>query len=82
MTVKTKSTVKMICARAGIASVELTKEAQRLLEAYQDPNVPHEQKVIVKAKLDAAIQILEERVTTRRLREASGCVDESEEQAG
>jgi hypothetical protein len=72
MTVRTKSTVKMICARSGIANLELQKEAQKLLELYEDPNVSPEQKVIVKKELDQAIEKLEAQVTTRRMRQASG----------
>jgi hypothetical protein len=75
MTVRSKSTLKMICAKAGIANVELTKEAQKLMELYEDPNVAPEQKQIVKAELDRAIEELESRVTTRRLRESRGIVD-------
>ena len=69
MTMKTKSTLKMICVRAGIINKELPKEAQRLLELFEDPNVTPEQKTVVKAELDKAIRKLEEKVTTRRLNE-------------
>lgn len=80
MTVRTKSTVKMICARSGIANLELQVEAQKLLDLYHDPAVSPEQKLIVKAELDQAIEKLETRVTTRRIREASGSSDLQEEE--
>ena len=76
MTVRSKTTLKMICAKAGIANAELTKEAQKLMELYEDPNVAPEQKQIVKAELDRAIEDLESRVTTRRVREARRNVDQ------
>jgi hypothetical protein len=71
MTVRSKSTVKMICAKSGIANMELAKEAQKIVELSDDPSVPPEQKEIVKAELDNAIDALEARVTTRRLRDAA-----------
>lgn len=70
MSFRSKSTLKMLCARAGIANRELSVEAQKLMEIYDDPNVSPEQKVIVQIQLDEAIRKLEERVTTRKLREA------------
>jgi hypothetical protein len=70
MTARTKSTLHMLCVRSGIVSRELPKEAQKLLTIYNDPNVAPEQKAIVRSELDLAIQKLEERVTSRRLREA------------
>ncbi len=70
MTTRSKSTVKLLCARAGIARKEIPVEAQKLLELYNDPEVAPEQKAVVKAELDEAIRKLEEKVTTRRLNEA------------
>jgi len=71
MSSRTKSTVKMLCVRSdAVMKKELPEEAQKLLDLYNDPNVSPEQKRIVKAELDRAIQELEERVTTRRLNEA------------
>lgn len=71
MTAKTKSTVRAICIRSGIANAEIPKEALKLLELYNDPDVAPEQKAIAKAELDRMIQALEERVTTRRVKEES-----------
>ena len=68
MTERTKSTVKLLCARAGIARKEIPEEAQKLLDLFNDPDVSPEQKVIVKAELDKAIKKLEEKVTTRQMR--------------
>lgn len=71
MSSKTKSTVKMLCVRSdAVMRKELPEEAQKLLDLFNDPNVAPEQKKIVKAELDRAIEELEERVTTRRLNEA------------
>lgn len=70
MSFRSKSTLKMLCARAGIANRELSVEAQKLMDIYDDPNVAPEQKAVVKAELDEAIRKLEERVTTRKLKEA------------
>jgi hypothetical protein len=70
MTAKTKSTLHMLCVRSGIVNQKLPKEAQKLLEIYNDPHVAPEQKAVVRAEIDLAIQKLEERVTSRRLREA------------
>jgi hypothetical protein len=72
MTAKSKSTLHMLCVRSGIVSRELPQEAQRLLKIYNDTAVAPEQKAIVRSELDLAIQKLEERVTSRRLREANG----------
>lgn len=69
MSARSKSTLKMICVRASIVNEELPKEAQKLLDLYNDPDVAPEQKRIVKSELDEAIRKLEERVTTRRLNE-------------
>lgn len=70
MSSRTKSTVKMLCVKSGIINDELPKEAQKLLETYNDPNVSPEQKKVAEVELDKAIKKLEERVTTRRLNEA------------
>jgi hypothetical protein len=70
MTNLTKSTVKMLCVRSGIARKEISEEAQKLLDLYNDPNTDPETKAQVKKKIEEAIRVLEERVTTRRLREA------------
>lgn len=69
MTSLTKSTIKMICVKSGIARKEITEEAQHLLDLYNDPKIDDVAKADVKRKLDNAIKVLEERVTTRRLRE-------------
>lgn len=66
MTVKTKSTIKMLCVRSGIVNQELPQEAQRLMELYNDPNVSPEQKEIARRELDEAIRKMEERVETAR----------------
>ncbi len=79
MTLKTKSTVKMLCARAGIANQQLSIEAQKLMELYDDPDVSPEQKAIVKAALDRAIKDLEEKVTTRKMREVKEAKKEEQE---
>lgn len=64
-----KKTAKLLCARAGVLRADLTVEAQKLYDAYNDPKVSPEQKEIVKAQLDEMIRHLEEKVqTTRRLR--------------
>ena len=81
MTLKTKSTVKMLCARAGIANQELSVEAQKLMELYEDPDVSPEQKAIVKAELERAIKELEEKVTTRKMREAKKELPKQEDKA-
>jgi hypothetical protein len=68
MSSRSKSTVKMLCvASNAIMRKELPEEAQKLLDLYNDPDVAPEQKQIVKAELDAAIKVLEDRATTRRL---------------
>lgn len=70
MSSKTKSTVKMLCVRSNaIMRKELPEEAQALLDLYNDPRVSPEQKANAKIELDRAIEELEARVTTRRLRE-------------
>ncbi len=71
MSAKTKSTIKMLCVRSdAVMRKELPEEAQKLLDLYNDPKVSPEQKAIVKAELDKAIEELEGRITTRRLKEA------------
>jgi hypothetical protein len=70
MSAKTKSTVKMLCVRSdSVMRKELPQEAQKLLDTYNDPAVPPEQKAIARRALDEAIRDLENRVTTRRLNE-------------
>lgn len=76
MTIKTKSTVKMLCVRAGISNKELSVEAQKLMELYEDPDVAPEQKAIAKAELERVIKEIEEKVTTRKMREAKGQKEE------
>ena len=70
MTMRSKSTLKMICVRSGITRQEIPEEAVKLLELYNDPTVSPEQKLIVKSQLDDVIRELESRVTTRRLNQA------------
>jgi hypothetical protein len=70
MSAKTKSTVRMLCVRSDtVMRKELPEEAQKLLDLYNDPAVPPEQKEIARKELDLAIRNLENRVTTRRLNE-------------
>ncbi len=70
MSAKTKSTVHMICVHADmVMRQELPEEAQKLLRLFNDPDVAPEQKLIVKMELDRAIEELEAKVTTRRLKE-------------
>lgn len=70
MSAKTKSTVKMLCVRSdAVMRKELPEEAQKLLDIYNDPAVPPEQKAIARRELDDAIRELENRVTTRRMNE-------------
>jgi hypothetical protein len=69
MTVLTKKTVKLLCARSGIARSEMTEEAQKLYDLSLDPNVAPEQKQVVIQQLDELIQRLEDKVqTSRRVR--------------
>ena len=57
-------------AKAGdLVRQETLEEAQRLLDLYLDPSVAPEQKTIAKSEIDRIIKEIEERVTTRRLRE-------------
>ncbi len=73
MSARTKSTVRMLCIRSELVlRKELPEEAQKLLELYYDPKVAPEQKQIMKMELDRAIEELEAKVTTRRLREQRG----------
>jgi hypothetical protein len=69
MTVLTKKTAKLLCARSGIARTEMTEEAQKLFALCNDPNVAPEQKEVAIRELDELIRRLEEKVqTTRRVR--------------
>lgn len=70
MSTLTRSTVKMLCAKGDNIRSETLDEAQKLLDLYFDPKVAPEQKELAKIELDRIIQTIEERVTTRRLREA------------
>jgi hypothetical protein len=63
----TKKTAKQLCARAGIARIELTVEAQRLVDLYNDPNVSHEEKEKAKRALDYMIESLEKKAETSRV---------------
>lgn len=73
MTSKSQSTVKALCVKSGIVNQEITEEAQKLLELYNDPNVAPEQKEITKRELDEAIRKLEDKVaTTRRIKDEAG----------
>jgi hypothetical protein len=68
MSLLTRKTAQLLCARAGIARKELTEEAQKLYDLYEDPAVNAEQKAVVKVQLDDLIKRLEERVTTRMVK--------------
>lgn len=70
MSVLTRSTVKMLCSRGDFVRKETLEEAQKLLDLYFDPKVAPEQKQVAKIELDRIIREIEERVTTRRLKEA------------
>ena len=70
MTILTKSTLKMLCVRVGIERTEILEEAQKLLETFEDPATSPEERERVKVELDRKIREIENRVTTRRLREA------------
>lgn len=70
MTVLTKTTLKMLCVRANLGRTEILEEAQKLLETYEDPNVSPEEREKVRIALEAKIKEIEDRVTTRRLRES------------
>jgi hypothetical protein len=70
MSILTKSTVKMLCAHGDLIRQETLEEAQKLLDLYFDPNVAPEQKIVAKSEIDRIIKEIEDRVTTRRLREA------------
>ncbi len=73
MTSKSKSTVTALCVKSAIVNQEITEEAQKLLELYNDPSVAPEQKEITKRELDWAIQKLENKVeTTKRIRSEHG----------
>jgi hypothetical protein len=75
-----KTTLKMLCARTNIARTELTVEAQRLYDLYEDPAVSPEKKEQVKKQLDAIIKKLEERATTRRTKSGQREMDEPRRQ--
>lgn len=60
----------MLCAQGDLVRKETMEEAQKLLDLYFDPKVSPEQKIIAKGEIDRIIKEIEERVTTRRLREA------------
>ena len=69
MTVLTRKTAKLLCARSGIARTEMTEEAQKLFDLCNDPHVAPEQKEIAIRELDELIRRLEARSeTTRRVR--------------
>lgn len=69
MTATKRSTVRMLCVRAGIAREELSEEAQKIFDLFNDPDVSPEQKEVAKRELDKAIQKLENKVeTSRRLK--------------
>jgi len=70
MSTLTRSTVKLLCARSDNIRTETLNEAQRLLDLYFDPKVSPVEKELAKVELDRIIQEIEERVTTRRLRQA------------
>lgn len=70
MTTSSRSTVHMLVARAEHFRKEIPIEAQKLLDLYNDPNVTPEQKEVVKRQIEDLIRSLEDRVTTRKLREA------------
>jgi hypothetical protein len=74
MTIATKSTVKMLCIKGEHIRKEIALEIQKLFETYNDPKVSLSEKETVKKKLDKLIQTIEDRVTTRRLREAGAPV--------
>lgn len=69
MSLLTRSTMKLLTTKGVAVRQETMEEAQRLLELCQDPSVAPEQKIVAKAELDRMIREIEERVTTRRLRE-------------
>lgn len=70
MTTLTKSTLKMLAVRVGIERAEILEEANRLMQTYEDPEVSPEERERVKKLLEEKIREIENRVTTRRLREA------------
>jgi hypothetical protein len=59
-------TAKYLCVRSGIARAEMTEEAQKLFDLYNDPSVSQEEKEAAKTKLDGLIKQLEEKVQTAR----------------
>jgi hypothetical protein len=62
----TRKTAKMLTARAGAVREELTIEAQRLLDLYNDPGVSPEAKAKAKKELETMVSDLEKRVETAR----------------
>jgi hypothetical protein len=69
VTVLSKKTVKLLTARAGIASREIPVEAQKILELHEDPNVSPATKELAMRAIDEKIKDIEEKQTTRRVRE-------------
>lgn len=59
-------TSKFLCYRTEIARQEVTEEAQKLFDLYNDPEVSEEKKEEVKAQLDLLIAKLEEKTETSR----------------
>jgi hypothetical protein len=59
----------MLTVRAGIVNQQVAEEAQALLELYEDPTVGPDQKAKVKIALEEKIKEIEDRVTTRHLKE-------------
>lgn len=70
MTTLTKTTLRMLCVKVFNGRADIMEEAQKLLETYEDPATPDDVRELVKTKLDRKIQEIENRVTTRRLKEA------------
>lgn len=69
MTVKTKSTVHLLCVQSDITNEEIPKEAAKLLEAYNHPDMSPEQRKNARTELDRAIEKMEQKIdTTRHLR--------------
>jgi hypothetical protein len=56
----------MLSVRAEVCRREIPIEVQKLLDLYNDPHVPLEQKAIAKKELDEMIRKLEDRVETNR----------------
>jgi hypothetical protein len=65
----TMKTAKYLCVRSSIARAEMTEEAQKLFDLYNDPSVSQDKKESAKVELDKMIKQLEAKVqTTRRVR--------------